>query len=89
MKFFLLQCFLRILTQSAQHFKEKRERSGAGAGSVLVANGSGMRIREAQKHKDPDQDAGPEHCFKGTVSRDFFLLVFFMNQFPPSPRVSH
>jgi len=28
-------------------------------------------------------------CFKGTVSRDFLLLVFFMNQFPPSPRVSH
>jgi hypothetical protein len=27
--------------------------------------------------------------FKGTVSRDFLLLVFFMNQFPPSPRVSH
>jgi hypothetical protein len=26
---------------------------------------------------------------KGTVSRDFLLLVFFMNQFPPSPRVSH
>jgi hypothetical protein len=26
---------------------------------------------------------------KGTVSRDFFLLVFFMNQFPPSPRVFH
>jgi hypothetical protein len=28
------------------------------------------------------------HCsdkFKGTVSRDFLLLVFFMNQFPPSP----
>jgi hypothetical protein len=23
--------------------------------------------------------------FKGTVSRDFRLLVFFMNQFPPSP----
>ncbi len=22
---------------------------------------------------------------KGTVSRDFRLLVFFMNQFPPSP----
>jgi hypothetical protein len=22
---------------------------------------------------------------KGTVSRDFLLLVFFMNQFPPSP----
>jgi hypothetical protein len=27
--------------------------------------------------------------FKGTVSRDFLLPVFFMNQFPPSPRVSH
>ncbi len=26
---------------------------------------------------------------KGTVSRDFLLLVFFMNQFPPSPRVCH
>jgi hypothetical protein len=26
---------------------------------------------------------------KGTVSRDFLLPVFFMNQFPPSPRVSH
>ncbi len=26
--------------------------------------------------------------FKGTVSRDFLLLVFFKNQFPPSPRVS-
>jgi hypothetical protein len=23
--------------------------------------------------------------FKGTVSRDVLLLVFFMNQFPPSP----
>jgi hypothetical protein len=26
--------------------------------------------------------------FKGTVSRVFLLLVFFMYQFPPSPRVS-
>jgi len=26
---------------------------------------------------------------KGTVSRDFSLLVFFINQFPPSYRVSH
>ncbi len=25
---------------------------------------------------------------KGTVSRDFLLLVFFINQFTPSPRVS-
>jgi hypothetical protein len=29
------------------------------------------------------------HIFKGTVSRDFLLLVLFMNQFPPSPRVFH
>ncbi len=27
--------------------------------------------------------------FKGTVSRDFLLLVLFMNQFPPRPRVLH
>ena len=27
--------------------------------------------------------------FKGTVSRDFLLLVFCMHQFPPSPRVFH
>ncbi len=24
--------------------------------------------------------------FKGTVSRDFLLLVLFMNQFPPQPQ---
>ncbi len=27
--------------------------------------------------------------FKGTVSRDFLPLVFYMNQFPTSPRVFH
>ncbi len=27
--------------------------------------------------------------FKGTVSRDFLLLVFFMTQFPPHPSVFH
>ena len=34
---------------------------------------------------------GPGHSWalKGTVSRDFLLLVFFMNQFPPRPRVLH
>jgi hypothetical protein len=26
-----------------------------------------------------------QNCLKGTVPRDFRLLVFFMNQFPPSP----
>ncbi len=29
------------------------------------------------------------YLLKGTVSRDFLLLVFFMNQFLPSPRVLH
>jgi hypothetical protein len=29
------------------------------------------------------------HIFNGTVSRDFLLLGFFMNQFPPSPNESH
>jgi hypothetical protein len=29
------------------------------------------------------------HILKGTVSRDFLLLVLFTNQFPPSPRVFH
>jgi hypothetical protein len=28
-----------------------------------------------------------QYNLKGTVSRDFLLLVFFMNQFPPSSRV--
>jgi hypothetical protein len=27
--------------------------------------------------------------FKGTVPRDFWLQVFLMNQFPPSPWISH
>jgi hypothetical protein len=30
-----------------------------------------------------------DSTFKGTVSQDFLILVFFMNQFPLSPRVSH
>jgi hypothetical protein len=28
-----------------------------------------------------------EIVIKGTVSQDFLLLIFVMNQFPPSPRV--
>jgi hypothetical protein len=30
-----------------------------------------------------------EKRLQGTVSRDFLLLVLFLNQFPPSPRVFH
>jgi hypothetical protein len=30
-----------------------------------------------------------QKVLKGTVSRDFLLLVFFMEQFPPSPWVYH
>jgi hypothetical protein len=29
-----------------------------------------------------------EAGFKGTVSRDFLLLVYFMHQFPPAPEYS-
>jgi hypothetical protein len=29
--------------------------------------------------------SGGRGQLKGTVSRDFLVLVFFMNQFPPSP----
>ncbi len=29
------------------------------------------------------------HSLKGTVSRDFLLLVFFMGKFPPRPRVGY
>ncbi len=32
---------------------------------------------------------GYKRGVKGTVSRDILLLVLFMNQFPPSPRVFH
>ncbi len=31
----------------------------------------------------------PSKMFKGTVSWEFLLLVFFMNKFPPGPRASH
>jgi hypothetical protein len=37
----------------------------------------------------PMQNLYPAGVLKVTVSRDLLLLVFFMNQFPPSPRVSH
>ncbi len=43
-------------------------------------------------HFDADPDLGVqkkaqnlEKVLKETVSRDFLLLVFFMNHFPPSP----
>jgi hypothetical protein len=35
------------------------------------------------------QDRSSYFSFKGTVSRDFLLLVFIMNQFLPHPRVFH
>ncbi len=38
----------------------------------------------------PERDSYAVHyTYKGTVSRDFLLLVLFINQFPPSPRVFH
>jgi hypothetical protein len=45
---------------------------------------SGLLVREQQRLQMFHRLG-----LKGTVSRDFLLLVFFMNQFPPSPRVLH
>ncbi len=38
---------------------------------------------------DPALKSLPANLLKMIVSRDFLLLVLFMNQFPPSPRVFH
>jgi hypothetical protein len=43
-------------------------------------------VREKEKKL---QEVIIRNLIKGTVSRDFLLLIFFMNQFPPSLRVSH
>ncbi len=37
------------------------------------------------KKKEADQTVLCASTIKGTVSRDFRLLVFIMDQFPPSP----
>jgi hypothetical protein len=45
---------------------------------------------EKEKNLKPTPSPNLSICIlKGTVSRDLFILVFFMNQLPPSPRVYH
>ncbi len=64
-----------------------RHASTTSSASILR---SGCRFL-ARSHLEA-ADWGGAHVeaqLKGTVSRDFLLPVFFMNQFPPSPRVSH
>ncbi len=47
--------------------------------------GRGSRMAEGGPQGAPSPSHPSSNTLKGTVSRDFFLLVFFMNQFPPSP----
>jgi hypothetical protein len=67
---------LRRLLMKYPQISWKKEGVGEGGGVTLSA-----------PHPFPQQAS--EQIFKGTVSRDFLLLVFLMNQFPPSPRVLH
>jgi hypothetical protein len=49
-----------------------------------------VKIRENFSHAKKVVVVGVKKWqFKWTVSQDFLLLVFFMNQFPPGPRMSH
>ncbi len=52
--------------------------------------GGDLRYRTTELRQQQAQGEGwTLRQVKGTVSQDFLLPVFFMNQFPPSPRVSH
>ncbi len=44
-----------------------------------------MRIYGKRSICSGGRDPEKKNRFKGTVTRDFLLLVFFMNQFPPAP----
>ncbi len=50
---------------------------------MLLSGASGKVIHE----KNLKQKISWHYPFKGTVPRDFLILVFFMNQFPRSPWV--
>jgi hypothetical protein len=65
------RCSLSWLTNSTLVYEPYCEGRGGVAGSQLMSTAV---------HRSPNK-----RWRKGTVSRDFLLLVFFMNQFPPSP----
>ena len=57
--------------------------------AVVVDNG-GNSVKSCNRAIKAFLLVNAKLCWlKGTVSRDFLLLVYFMNQFPPSPRVSY
>jgi hypothetical protein len=53
----------------------------------LISNGGRFKpaFSERDKKRTMRDEESRQTGFKGTVSRDFLLLVFFMNQFAPSP----
>jgi hypothetical protein len=56
-------------------------------GRKCYIQGLGERTEYLVWKKEAKDSNAVSHvvCFKVTVSRDFLLLVFFMNQFPPPP----
>ncbi len=62
---------------------------GSGSGSIPLTSGSGPGCPETCGSGFGSGFGTLAQTIQGTVSQDFLLLVFFMNQFPPSPRVSH
>jgi hypothetical protein len=52
----------------------------------VANNGNNIRLQIPQSELE---DKNLHIYVKGTESRDFLLLVLFMNQFPPRPRVLH
>jgi hypothetical protein len=76
-----VEAFIRFSSVSGQMQEPLYWNQGYSLSSDYRAKQTLNRMRQTTKSN--------LFLLKGTVSRDFLLLVFFMNQFPPSPRVSH
>ncbi len=59
------------------------------ASATVWTQGLNWHFRGLYKHYNCLYSTSTFMAFKGSVSRDFLLLVLFMNQFSPSPRVFH
>ncbi len=92
----LTDTLLRSLVQNS----ERGKRRGGGIAKhldvqYLPDNRTGIAVKGSfLYHSSPEKSERNVRFsqlshFKGTVSRDFLLLVFLMNQFPPRPRVVH
>ncbi len=85
--FFFLICNLCFLQMSTFLFISERRLI-----LLITRTFSLSRLGIMRKYRivgNVTKDRYGSRTVKGTVSRDFSLLVFFINQFPPSPRVSH